>query len=67
MWKKIAIVLVLLGITGCVHPGSGFLGGQGISIHAEYGSNIESVTITINDGGFAVPNPMRSPTTQPAK
>ncbi len=44
----IPVVLVLF-IIGC--PGAGGMGGQGIAIHAEHGSNIEQVHIHINDGG----------------
>ncbi|MBC8218633.1 MAG: hypothetical protein H8E73_09225 [Planctomycetes bacterium] len=58
-------IIVVFYFAGCTHPGSGFLGGQGISIHATEDSHIEHVTIHINDGGFAVPNPLQRPTTRP--
>jgi len=48
----IAIVAAALTVQGC--SGYGLAGGQGISISASNGSNIEHVYITIDDGGFNV-------------
>jgi len=45
----VAFVLMIAGCMGS--PGGGGMGGQGISIHAEYGSHIEHVQIIIDDGG----------------
>jgi len=51
-WLMAILTVIVLLICGCIaSPGSGGMGGQGISINAECGSTISDVHIWITDGG----------------
>ena len=67
-WKLAALMFVVgfvLGLCGC--DGTGVMGSPTVVIKADGGSTITITDgrISVTDGGFAVPNLTKQPTTRP--